>query len=267
MTQIVTVRASSWSELFDCPARWYAKYIDGIRIPASGAAHLGTSIHASTAVFDKSRLDGAPVTADDAAGVFVDTLYHPAEDVDWSADDLNLKTAEKIGLQLHSRYCTDIAPYQDYIAVEMGCEALDVECSDGITIRLTGTTDRVRKLAEGAKGIADLKSGGRAVGSDGKAVVKGHGPQLGVYALLAENVIGEPINGAAQIIGLNTKGTAKVGTGEIENPKLTLIGDGERPGLLDHAAKMFKYGIFPGNGRSNLCSPKFCPIHNTCHYK
>jgi RecB family exonuclease len=58
-------------------------------------------------------------------------------------------------------------------------------------VRLTGTTDRVRVLEDGRKGISDVKTGGRATEKDkstGKlrAVTKGHHPQLGVYTLMAE---------------------------------------------------------------------------------
>ncbi len=261
------IRASSISELFDCGARWEAKHILGIRMPSSPPAHLGTSIHASTAVFDKARLEGSPVTVDDAAGEFIDTLHNPTEEVDWSDSDLTIKKAEQIGLQLHSRYCAEIAPHQDYVAVEMTCEALDISFDEDLTITLTGTTDRVRRLPDGTLGIADLKSGGRAVGADGVAVTKGHAPQIGIYNLLAEFALGRQIDGDGQIVGLQTSGKARVGTGIIENPKAALIGSPDTPGLLEYAAAMLKHGIFPGNAKSYLCSQKYCPIYATCAYK
>ena len=46
----ISVRASSLAELFDCPARWEAKNLLNMKMPAVGAARLGTAIHASTSV-------------------------------------------------------------------------------------------------------------------------------------------------------------------------------------------------------------------------
>lgn len=83
MPEMISIRASSLSELFDCPARWEAKYVRNMRMPASDAARLGTAVHAGTALFDQSRLDGNPLTADEAAGAVVDAIHHPDEDVDW----------------------------------------------------------------------------------------------------------------------------------------------------------------------------------------
>ncbi len=263
--ETVRIRASSLSELLDCPARWKAKHLDGIRMPYSGPAWLGTALHRSTAAFDQARLDGDPVTADDTAGVLVDALHHPDEDVVW--DEITPAKAEPIALTLHTRYCADVAPEHDYVGVEITCDALDVEVPEqDITLRLTGTTDRIRRLPDGRFGIADLKSGKRAVGTDGRAVTKGHGPQLGVYELLAEQAIGRPMEAPAEIIGLQTTGNARVGTGEIANARAALVGVDGTPGMLEHAAMILRHGMFHGNPRSSLCSPKYCPAWGGCPF-
>lgn len=262
---IITIRASSLAELFDCPARWEAKHVLGMRMPKSGAAHLGTAVHASTAVFDSSRLPGgSPVTADEAAGTLVDTIYKPEEDVDW--EDTAPRDMEKIGLALHARYCSDIAPKQQYRGVEVTCEKLEIP---DLGIALSGTTDRVRETPAGL-GIADLKTGGRAVGTDGCAVTQGHGLQLGVYELLAEHAMGMTITAPAQIVGLNSGKTAaaqRVGIGEVENARAALVGDEQHAGMLEHASKIVHSGLFHGNPKSVLCSSKYCPAHATCRFK
>ena len=63
----LTIRASSLADLSDCPARWYAKAIEGKRLPSGPGAVIGQAIHASTAVFDQAVLDGSPIHASDAA--------------------------------------------------------------------------------------------------------------------------------------------------------------------------------------------------------
>lgn len=259
----VTIRASSLPELFDCAARWAAKHIDGLRLPSSGAAHLGTALHAGTAAFDAARMAGSPITPDDAAGVLVDTLHHPADDVDWGEDRPG--AVEPIALRLHARYCTDVAPTRDYAAVELTCDSLIVPVAEyGISIQMTGTTDRVRRRADGTLAISDLKSGRNAVGADGVAATKGHGLQLGVYELLAEQASGERMAPEAEIIGMQTTNAARVGTGIVRNARDRLVGAPGKPGAIEHAAAILRSGLFPPNSRSLLCSPKFCPAWDRC---
>lgn len=265
MREMFFIRASAIAELFDCPARFAAKHIDGLTMPKSAAAQLGTAVHASTGAFDASRLPGgSPITADDAAGALVDAIHHPEEEVEW--EDTQPRDAERIGLALHARYCAEVAPTQVYRGVEVRCEKLEIP---DLGIALTGTTDRVRETSEGL-GIADLKTGGRAVGADGRATTQGHALQLGVYELLAEQAMGMHITAPAQIVGLNTGKTSaaqRVGTGEVHSARAALVGDGERSGALEYAAKLIHTGTFFGNSKSVLCSNKYCPAHPTCRFK
>jgi len=263
---LVTIRASSLGELFDCPARWEAKYIDGKFMPRSGAAQLGTAVHAGTGIYDASRLPGGSVASiDDAESVTVDTIYKPSEDVMWD-EDATREDAEKIARALTRRYCETIAPIQRYTGVEVKCERLDLT---DVGISLTGTTDRVR-ATDGGHGIADLKTGKTAVQADGTVKTAGHAAQIAVYELLAEHAMNVPITAPAQIVGLQTGKTEKaqrVGLGTITDARVTLVGTGEKPGLLEHAGRMMKAGAFYGNPRSMLCGAKFCPIYNTCNFR
>jgi RecB family exonuclease len=262
---LVFIRASSLAELFDCPARWAAKHIDGLNSPRSAAAQLGTAVHAGTALFDTYRLPGgSPISIDDAAGAVSAAIHHPEEEVDW--EDTAPNDAERIALALHARYCAEIAPQQTYMGVEVKCEKLELP---DLGIALTGTTDRVREV-NGSLGITDLKTGKAAVGTDGKAVTKGHGVQLGVYELLAENAMSLRITAPAQIVGMNTGKTAagqRVGTGEAPNARAALVGTEESPGLLQHASRLIQSGAFYGNPKSYLCSERYCPKHPTCNFK
>lgn len=263
MSVLGTVRASAWSSLMDCGYRFYCENVLGMRKPSSGAAHLGTSLHASTAAFDEGLLSGDELTVDDAASVFVDTLHSPDEEVSWDSAS-EIKKAEKVGLVCHTNYCLQIAPAHEYLAVELQCEALDIETEFG-AIRITGTTDRV-KITPGGKGIVDLKSGKRSVGADGRAVTRGHHLQLGIYTIMAEHAFGEEFADDAEIVGLSTT-NGSVGTGNVQNPKLALVGDGDLPGLIEMAAMMFKTGAFYPNPRSMLCSERYCAAWSACKYR
>jgi hypothetical protein len=265
MNNIITIRASSLSEIFDCPARWQAKYLLGMTMPSSGAATLGTAVHAGTACFVKTRWPGVNANSiNDSAGAVVDAIYKPEQDVDWGED--KPQDAEKIALALHARYCTEIAPTQEYLGVEIKCERLEIT---DLGIALTGTTDRIRKTATG-NGIADLKTGKTAVSADGSVKTSGHAFQLGVYELLAEHASGIPITAPAQIIGLSTGKTAaaqRAGTGEIIGARETLLGGSDDMGVLQHASKIIHSGDFFGNPRSQLCGERYCPNYKLCRFR
>lgn len=260
--KLVRIRASSLGELFDCPARFEAKNILNMRGPSSGKAQLGTAIHAGTAAFDQAVLDGSPISVNDACDPLIEAIWQPEFEVDWGED--KQQDAEAIGIKLLAKYCKEIAPTQEYAAVEVTCDNLEIT---DLGLVLTGTADRIRKL-DGEFGLSDLKSGGRAVGSDGKAVTVGHGAQIAVYELLAEHTFGQAMTLPAQIIGLQTaKTTARVGLGEIPNIRATLIGTEDDPGLLQHASKIIHSGSFYPNPKSMFCSSKFCPRYTTCKYR
>lgn len=265
MRQTVTIRASSLGGLFDCPARWEATHIRGLRLPRSGKAQLGTAVHASTAVYDRSTLEGQGITADEAAAAAVDAIHKPGEDVLWD-DDMPAADAEKIARALHLRYCAEVSPKQDYAAVEVTCERLEIA---DLGIALTGTADRIRKVDSGF-GVADLKTGKQAVAADGTVATAKHAMQLGVYELLAENASGIPITEPAQIIGMQTGKTDKaqrVGVAEVHTARDLLVGTADQPGVLEHASRLIHSGAFYGNPSSPLCNPKYCAAYSTCTYR
>ena len=265
VTDAVQIRASSLSDLFDCPARWAAKHLRGLRLPGSAATQIGTAVHAGAGAFDQGALDGAGWSIDDTAGAVVDTIWHPAEEVDW--EDVTQAKAEKVALAVHRKYCETIAPTQSFVAVEAPCEPLEI--SD-LGIVLTGTTDRVYETGDGALGIADIKTGKTAVDSKGACRTTGHAAQMGVYELLASQSIGKALTAPARIYGLQTGQTAtaqRAAVGEIEGASEMLLGTEDEPGLLAMAARLVHSGDFFGNARSMLCGPRFCPIYETCSFR
>lgn len=265
MMENVAIRASSLGELFDCPARWEAKHIRQLRLPTSGAARLGTAVHAGAALFDQSRLDEKPLTIDDCAGAVVDVIYGKDEEVDW--DDSSPKEAEKIAVPLHKLYCQEIAPKQNYLAVEALCD--DLAFTD-IGITLTGTVDRVYFAEDGSLGIADIKTGKTAVAADGTVKTQGHAAQVGVYTLLAGHALQKTVAAPAQIIGLQTAKTDKgrrAAIGRINGALDLLLDDDEKPGMLRLASRLVHSGNFYGNPRSFACGAKYCPVYDICKWR
>lgn len=261
---VITIRASSLPELFDCPARWEAKYIRKLRLPSSGVAQLGTAVHAGTAAYDIAVLQGNPIKPDEAAGVLVDAIHRPECDIVWN--DFTPQTAEKVGISLLKRYCREIAPTQHYLGVEVKCERLEI--SD-LGIALTGSTDRVRE-EDFALGITDIKTGATAVKADGTVNKGAHIGQLGVYELLTAHALHRPVTAPAQVIGMQTGKTAhaqRVATAPVENASAALIGSDDSPGYLVMASRLIRSGLFYGNPRSQLCSAKYCPAYGICRFR
>ena len=262
-----TVRASSWSALFDCAMRFEAHNLLGMRLPSSPRALLGTAVHASTAAYDQGRIDNASLTADDTAGIAVDAIRTPKEDVDWSGSDLTKREAERTALILHGMYCQQIGSKTVYRYVELATKPLVIDCGGDVVIELTGTLDRSRVSEAGdGLGIKDLKTGAMAV-TDGVAKTKGHAPQIGTYELLLEHTTGLPVTAPGEIIGLKTKGKPEVATGIITGAREVMVGNDASPGLIEHAAQMFRSGLFPPNPSSQLCNPRYCARWATCLFR
>lgn len=263
----LSIRASSFAGLFDCAYRWEGIYLLGMKNVVGRRAILGTAIHAGTAAFDAARLNGSPISADDAAGVMVDKLTNPDSDFDPNKDDLSKREAEIIGITLTAKYCHEWAPKYEFVGVEMETVPLDIDCGHGTVLRLTGTMDRARIRKNGEDiSIADIKTGGTAVQKDA-ANTKGHGAQIGTYELLFEHTTGQQITADAEIIGMSTSSSAKIATGAIKNAKQIITGTQDQPGLLEFAADMFRQGRFLPNPKSLLCSERYCPRFSTCHFR
>lgn len=264
MTSPVTIRASSFGSLFDCPARWIAIHLEGRRMPQSGKAALGTALHTGTALFDSERLAGQVPSLSAAEDAAVASIKMPRDDTNWEGEQAK---AESVARSLTAKYCTEESPKHEFVAVEASVESLHIT---DLNIILTGTTDRVEKTEDGY-GIRDIKSGKQAVGTDGKAKTIGHGAQMGVYELVAEAATKLPITAPAQIIGLQTNLTPdkqRIGTGEIVGAREVLLGDAENTGLLVTAAKLVHGEIPPwGNPKSMMCHGSYCPSFNTCFWR
>jgi len=277
MGDAIRVRASAFGDLFDCPARFEAKHIMHLRTPNGPGAVIGTAVHAGSAVFDRARMDGNPVTVNEAAGAVVDAVNKPSDEngerdpVVWGGDELTQKEAESIALSLHTKYCATIAPTQEYKGIEVRCESLLIP---ELGLELTGTTDRIgrtlHKDPEGQYGIRDMKTGKTAVAADGTVNTAPHKTQIGIYELIAEHASGIPITLPGNIIGMTsakTPGSQRVGMGEVVGARAMLLGDGVQRGSLEIASEMIHRGLFPGNPRSYLCGEKFCPIWKDCRWR
>lgn len=267
--KMIHVRASAMAGLFDCAYRFEAIHILKMRMPPSPRMVLGTAIHRSTAHFDQARMDrNTFIRPDDSAGLLVDHLQHPGEDVVWDSDDITKRDAERIGLTLHGKYCAHFSPQYDFAAVELDLGTLDIDVPEqGVTVRITGTLDRSRARHDSrGLGITDLKTGVRAATKDGRATVKGHGIQVGLYELLYERATQQRITAPAEILGLGTSQQTPIGRSEIATAKRQVLGDHATPSLIEMVADTLRSGLFRPNPQSRVCGPKYCPRWSTCKF-
>ena len=274
------IRASGLWEWLDCPQRAYLKQIEGVRLPSTAPAVIGTAVHASTAEFDRSRLDSNEarwLSCDDTAEIVEEVLRNQKEEVNWGG--VTKEKAMAIGIGCHSRYCFDVAPLQFYTHVEATLTEMpiDIEINDGrtVTLTLTGTLDRVREIAseysaeDGTPrfsidyGISDVKTGARAVSQPASR----HKAQLGVYELLAAHSLDIKLTLPGQILALQTSANYEAAIKEIPNCAGALVGNEHQKGLLHHIASMLASGDFYGNANSFMCSEKYCPAYDWCLFR
>jgi len=274
------IRASGLWEWLDCPQRAYIKQVEGVRLPSTPPAAIGTAVHASTAEFDRSRLDKNEarwLSCDDTAEIVEEVLRDQQEEVNWGG--VTKERAKAIGIGCHSRYCFDVAPLQFYTHVEESLTEMPIEIdlADGrvVTLRLTGTLDRIREVAEEyeapdgtpqfnvAYGISDVKTGARAVSQPASR----HKAQLGVYELLATNTLDIKLTLPGQILALQTSANYNAAIKEVENCAGALVGNEYQKGLLHHIASMLASGDFYGNANSFMCTEKYCPAYEWCLFR
>jgi hypothetical protein len=263
----ITIRASSFGAIFDCPSRWIAIHVERLHSPSTSRALLGTAVHAGTAVFDTDRVNGVTPSIEASCDAAAQAIERPDREVDW-ADDKPADAVD-IAVSLTSRYATLEAPRHEYVAVEARVEALHLTDLD---IVLTGTTDRVYRVPDtGELGIADIKTGKTIVRSDGTVDTKGHAAQLGVYELVGQAAIGAPLSAPAQVIGLQTNKTPdkqRIACADIIGAREPLLGDDQHSGLLATAAKIVHGDIEAwGNPKSMMCSSRYCPRYATCFWR
>jgi hypothetical protein len=177
----LVIRASSFSEIFDCSERWAAKHLEGMWMPSGAPAVIGTGVHAGTATFDTQRMLGIEPSTDEAVEAAAESVRNPKDEVNW--DDVRPGEAIDIATRLTLNYCLDISPKFTYRKVEAKLKAFNVTASNGIVISFTGHVDR-QYVENDLYGTLDFKTGKQVVAADGTVKVSLSAAQLGTYELL-----------------------------------------------------------------------------------
>lgn len=274
----VSLRASSLPELLDCPARWHAKQVLGMRLPSSPEAALGKAVHAGAAAFDKSVQAGDPIKMHDAAEISRNAILHPDEEVDWSAStEIDRSDATGMAGLMTGIYIDNIGAWKggrtgredddapverrSFIKIEETLQPFVVVNRDGSRVTLTGTPDRIYQQGEDLFGIADIKTGKSASGG------RDHRAQLAVYEVLAKYSMGIDINAPAFVLGVKSTGEFFPDSAGYPLADGLMFGGNAAGGLMQYVFALMKAEIFPGNPKSVLCSKKYCPAHGICRWR
>jgi len=258
----VTIRASSLSDLLDCPARWEARHLLDMRMPSSPAALIGTAVHAGATAFDKAKKSADRISPLEAAVVARDYVDHPNDEVDWTGSDVTVNEARNIAGSLAAVYSDVVGEGASYLSIEEQLPNLTIAVN-GVDITLTGSVDRLRIDPDQTIGVRDLKTGKNVKGDK-------HRAQLGVYKALATAAFPDHrITAPEDIVAMGTtRGENSIEVVTLDGDSLAmLVGSPEQPGLLHHVASVIKTEAFFGNPRSQLCSGKYCPRFSTCHWR
>ena len=261
---VFTVRASSWGRLFDCAHAWEGTHILGMRKASGMRALLGTAVHAGTAAYDRARLEGTPCTPDDAAGVLIDELRNPVQDVDLTQDGLSIDEAERIALTVLVKYCAEVAPKFHYIDVETTLDPLDIDCGQGMTVRLTGTMDRARVAeTEGGIVVPDVKTG-TACWPTAK---RSRRPRRADRHLPADVRANEecPHGWLADHRAVHQR-TSRRAVSPVFDARRVMVGQADQPGSRTRGRDV-PHRPFSPNPSSVLCSAKYCARWSTCLFR
>lgn len=269
MSDAIRIRASSIASIMDCKLRGLSIMLGLVeQCVTTAPAIIGTAVHEGTAMFDREQLEGHKVEPDDMAGVVVDNIWHPDEEVNWGS--ITQKEAERRALGVYTRYCTDVAPRLQYEEVEMSLSPVILDV-DGVELELTGKLDRVYSDCQGfdlsdnkeERGVLDLKTGLNAC----TAKPEKHIAQIATYELLYEHTTNKTVMLPGLIGALQTSREYQVDIKPVYNAKSVLLGDGDTKGLLEYVARDIKTGDWEGNTSSWLCSEKYCPLYDKCFFR
>jgi len=267
----ITIRASSLPGYPDCPRRYAARQFRAdikamgytLRDTGrSGAASVGTAVHAGAAHMLAPRIIGRDLAPlDEATDRAMEALSADLDEVgtvQWPQDTGNRNAAEQQVVRMVRAYAADIAPHIRPVLVE---QRLEVTVFPGVI--LSGQAD---VLAREADAVRDLKTGKRG----------SYKSQFGAYSLIARTH-GMPVDEVHEDFVERTS---------LKKPQPPGVSFAHDAAACESAAYAVLHRIiddrrrflegddrtrltpgdpwaFPANPGSKLCGAKWCPAHGT----
>jgi len=227
-----------------CPAQYYFRYVEELRVPPSGAMTQGRAVHEANKVNYGQKVEsGSDLPLSDLIDAYSDAFEESQEETDFEGEDPAEVKDE--GYRLLECYYLDIARSTQPLLVE---HKLEVDLN-GIT--LLGYLD----LMDDTKIIRDTKMRSRKPTDDLTQDV-----QLCAYSYAAHKA-GIPDNGVGMDIITKTK------TPKSYRLRAGITDDGRRrfERIAAGAVRGIKSDLYYPNPHNMMCSPKWCGYWDKCH--
>lgn len=243
--------ASQINQFMRCSAQWFFRYVEGLKIPPTGAMAQGRAYHKGLETNYKQKIEShndMPVAdVKDAFSTAFDTEIALAElDADEAGKEGEMKDA---GIRVTEEYLKTVSPGIQPTAVE---HKINIDF-DNVDYEIVGFID----LIDDKNVIHDHKLTSRSPSKD-----KTDQYMLGVPEL---------IQGAVYCLAMGTSAVSFDYAVKNKTPKIiqipTEIDSAQKnfvlglTGQIDHA---IKNGVFIPNRSSFMCSKKMCGYHEHC---
>ena len=256
--------ASQISMFLRCPRQWAFRYIEGRRIPPSGAMKQSGVFHTvAEQNYTQKKTTGMDLPETDLTDIFGEVFEREWEREEVVLDPGQTKGGLKDqGVDIVKTYRAEVAPHVQPVAVE---EKFDVQLGkEDYGFRLTGRID----VIDDAGLIRDNKAAGRAPNQ----LDIDKDVQLSTYSLARRLQTQQE----ARVADPEAKGTVEPGLRldvivKAQRPKAVILKtERTREALALHLnrigniAKAIRADAFPTNPNGWHCQPRFCGYWNLC---
>ena len=108
---------SQINTLNSCEAKWYFRYVEGIKTPPSAALTLGSSYDDAQSTYYTKKIEKDELTVDQVVDAFVTSFDHRKPDTEWTNDE-NPDEIRSTGIGLVKEYQKVIAPDIEPVSVQ-----------------------------------------------------------------------------------------------------------------------------------------------------
>lgn len=233
---------SQVNTFLNCPAKWYFRYLVGLREPATGSLALGTAFHATVAANFRQKVSTHRDTPIDELRVLLgDEVVMAIADAELREDE-DASELAAIGDAMLAVYMKEAAPSISPVAVELEVEG------EIAGVKARGFVDVLD--AEGR--IIDCKTASRRP----SGVSAEHALQLTTYAMIT--------SGASGVCRLDTLTKTKTvqlvqQSHEVRQEERTLAEH-----LFPMVQDSIRDGVYLPRRNSTLCSRRYCGYWREC---
>jgi CRISPR/Cas system-associated exonuclease Cas4 (RecB family) len=231
-----------------CPAQYYFRYVEGLKIPPSGAITKGVCVHAGIEHNYKQKINsGKDLPLNDVTEFVASKFEEVAPETDWREE--NPAKAKDETIRLSKTYHKEFAPKIQPIASE-----LEVVIPITPDVNLLGYIDVVDSQGY----IRDTKTSSKMPGQE--TVEKSL--QLSAYALAYRQKFNKEEKGVLLDYLVANKSDVNTKTFMAKRTERDLK---RFKNIATNVISAIKNNAFYPNPTGYLCNPKWCGYYTLCH--